>query len=65
MSAIAQDVDIQACVTAAIKLVAADMEAHCRAVGLDHLRRGEEIPEVLWEDMEAALELQGVIGVQG
>ena len=61
MSTIAQDVDIQARVAVAISLVAADLETRCRALGQDFLRRGVPVPESLWEDLEAALELQGMI----
>ncbi len=59
MSTIAQDVDIQARVAVAISLVAADLEAQCRALGQDFLRRGEDVPEWLWEELEAALKIQG------
>lgn len=48
----------------AIRILAANMEARCRAAGMDHLRRGEPVPEGIWEDLEAALDLQGAFGEQ-
>ena len=42
-----------------IVAIAADMEVHARAIGNDHLARGEDIPTWVLDDIWLALVLQG------
>jgi hypothetical protein len=41
--------------------VARDLELHLCELGLHFIAHGQEIPEWLWDDLEAALKLQGAI----
>lgn len=45
-------------ITDAIRLIAADLEQHCRALGRNFLDAGESIPDWVWEDLEWALRVQ-------